>query len=1048
MVSLNPSVLWLLTGSAYTGDKDTSNMAALISFMESPLVSWVCTFSEDKEPVDFQELFDGVFLNDVMTQIDHRDLDIDTDIKRVTKDSNAKIQNWSVLIRHIYNYYQDVLQQLVVMEIPDIFAMVKEPTKESSLKSMEKILLLLLGCSVQCIHKEDYINIIKSMDIQVQQAMVSFIQQITDNVENILPLSQGDDHSGVLDKELYMVIQSVTQQRDALTQQLLLLTQERDYYQQELTDHHGRSLTPPVHLEKYHLYQEVTEWKNKTNKLMEEIQSPADLLDHLTSKHSIPEEKSKQISELQDDLNITKQQYLHTKSENMCLSKDAKAVQSYRDELDVLREKAVKLDKIEKDIQRYKEKLGELDFYKSRVEELRKDNDVLAEARSHLDEQLASSQKKLESITDELVRYQVKLEESNMEKEELTKKLQEVLDENSLLEFEKSKITEGSGMHRMLSISSIDFASQQQIGGSLSEELKDTMVSQVTRLEMEKDELKQELSDAKCRLCDAQQMLQKVQSETEKEISRKMAELELQTNQLRKRTTKELTAEYHERLQEIEERSLELKRKMSEEFKDKVAQLENEKQQLKSHESEYKKKLNFIDEAWRKDRDEVTQLKQENQRLAKEMDYFRSRMRGTQMDCQQRIQELEHQVDKMEECSGSRQEQIIHVCKYCRKAIRFDGMDSASEQDELETGSMNGEDLDSFSSRSRRKMLVSQSVQTSPSPAWISYSELGNEHQSPEPNNNKPIKSKSGSRSKFLDILRSKGGRQGSPVPERPATVLGTVHENRPSMTKNAGSPSCRSMPTTPGFGDGPFRRGDRLRATIQHGGCVSGHHNRLRPASDYVPFSRGDRLRSTMPEKKTVYVTPERRQHLAPSGSRSSLSSLESTLSLPPKAIDLEQIYMPPEVDTSLEKLSERLESDKDSGCATSPDTPASDEATQSSPRDLHRILGFKVVSSEVVRTQMRMSSQAKTAEWQILVSKVVDLQNKNQQLSVENSSLRKSLNAIKFTNDRIDLLEKRNLDLEVENRKLRKIIETMQSSFSGLNPYDKRTYHFYSNV
>ena len=43
---------------------------------------------------------------------------------------------------------------------------------------MEKILLLLLGCSVQCIHKEDYINIIKSMDIQVQQAMVSFIQQV------------------------------------------------------------------------------------------------------------------------------------------------------------------------------------------------------------------------------------------------------------------------------------------------------------------------------------------------------------------------------------------------------------------------------------------------------------------------------------------------------------------------------------------------------------------------------------------------------------------------------------------------------------------------------------------------------------------------------------------------------------------------------------------------------------------------------------------------------------------------------------------------------
>jgi hypothetical protein len=62
-----------------------------------------------------------------------------------------------------------------------------------------------------------------------------------------------------------------------------------------------------------------------------------------------------------------------------------------RDELDVVRERAEKVDKLEAEVQRYKDKMNDIDFFKSRVEELREDNRILVETKEMLEEQLANS---------------------------------------------------------------------------------------------------------------------------------------------------------------------------------------------------------------------------------------------------------------------------------------------------------------------------------------------------------------------------------------------------------------------------------------------------------------------------------------------------------------------------------------------------------------------------------------------------------------------------------------------------------------------------------
>jgi hypothetical protein len=50
------------------------------------------------------------------------------------------------------------------------------------------------------------------------------------------------------------------------------------------------------------------------------------------------------------------------------LSQDARAARTYRDEVDILKEKASRADKHETEILKYKERLNELEFFKARVE--------------------------------------------------------------------------------------------------------------------------------------------------------------------------------------------------------------------------------------------------------------------------------------------------------------------------------------------------------------------------------------------------------------------------------------------------------------------------------------------------------------------------------------------------------------------------------------------------------------------------------------------------------------------------------------------------------
>jgi hypothetical protein len=55
----------------------------------------------------------------------------------------------------------------------------REPGSKAGVENMQLLLLLLLGCAVQCPNKETFIDRIKLLDVPVQHAIVDCIRQVS-----------------------------------------------------------------------------------------------------------------------------------------------------------------------------------------------------------------------------------------------------------------------------------------------------------------------------------------------------------------------------------------------------------------------------------------------------------------------------------------------------------------------------------------------------------------------------------------------------------------------------------------------------------------------------------------------------------------------------------------------------------------------------------------------------------------------------------------------------------------------------------------------------
>ncbi|KAM9294375.1 protein Daple [Gastrophryne carolinensis] len=501
-------------------------------FLESPLVTWVKTFGpcgheNENKLAMYMELVDGVFLNKIMLQIDPRPTNQRIN-KHVNNDVNLRIQNLTILVRHIKNYYQEVLQQLIVMSLPNVLLIGKDPLTGKSMEELKKVLFLMLGCAVQCDRKEEYIEKIKQLDIETQAGIVAHIQEVTHNQENVFDLQWLDlpdmvpEELDSLSRHMAVHLKRLLDERDDCKEVIIDLTQERDYLQSLNPPSPVKSSSPDPssnivnHLaseDKQHLAVELADSKAKLRRIRQELEEKTELL--LDAKH--------ELERLNQELQKLKQ-------ENVTLAAESRTARAYRDELDSLKEKASKVERLESELVRYKEKLHDVEFYKARMDELREDNLILIETKSMLEEQLATSRArtdKLHELEKENLQLKSKIHDMELDRFSDKNRIEELLEENMVLEIaQKQSMNESAQLGWELDQLSRS-ADVSDARKSFVFEMNESASSRILKLEKENQSLQsiiQELREASISLEESSLRGQELEKENQ-QLTKKMENL-------------------------------------------------------------------------------------------------------------------------------------------------------------------------------------------------------------------------------------------------------------------------------------------------------------------------------------------------------------------------------------------------------------------------------------------------------------------------------------------------------------------------------------------
>ncbi|XP_061536055.1 girdin isoform X1 [Phycodurus eques] len=456
----------------------------LEKFMMSPLVTWVKTFvsRDEGQHVDFSELLDGVFLNDVMSQI-HPPA-VPQAANKLRKDPNQRVHNLTFLVQKIKTYYLENLRQLIMIPLPNVLLLSRTPHTEQSLLEMKKLLLLLLGCAVQCEKKEEYIEIIQTLDFDTKAAIAMHIQELTHSQDNLLDLHwlECSDMPAVelevVAKTMAVNLQHLLDQRDAHLETIAELTPEREGVVRVLCSSSSpqSAIYPPSMQQQQpgtqqHLVVELADSKAKIRRLRQEL-----------------EEKSEQMQDNRHELENVEAELKRIQQENLKLLVDARAARTYRDELDALRERAIKADKLESEVARYREQLHKMEFYKAKVEELKEDNRVLQETKEVLEDQLAgwrARSDKIHQLEKHSLLLKARIHDMEQGRDTDRKCIEELQDENLTLCLAQRRSVEES-QHlgwelEQLSKTTVNSQGQQTFSDEVSERIR----SRLLKLEKE-----------------------------------------------------------------------------------------------------------------------------------------------------------------------------------------------------------------------------------------------------------------------------------------------------------------------------------------------------------------------------------------------------------------------------------------------------------------------------------------------------------------------------------------------------------------------------------
>uniref|UniRef100_A0A3Q3MTC5 Hook microtubule-tethering protein 1 n=1 Tax=Mastacembelus armatus TaxID=205130 RepID=A0A3Q3MTC5_9TELE len=371
------------------------------------LIIWLQTFNTPAPCTTVEELTTGVAISQALHQIDPAWFS-DGWLGRIKTDVE---ENWRLKVQ------SKVLgQEISDFPLPDV-ALVAE---HSHPVELGRLLQLVLGCAVRCEHKQEYIQIIMTLEESVQHVVMTAIQEVSEFLDHVSPSSQIRDVTllkKALDDltELLAEKEALVQRCQELDMQVAVLQEERNSLLAEndvLTDRANQLDTfddPSTPSGRKH---------SQLQQQLEALQEENFRLEAAKDDYRIHcEELEKQLIEVQ-----------HRNDELTSLAEESRAL---KDELDVLRNCSDRVVMLEASVETYKRKLENLGDLKRQMKLLEENNMTYMHNTVSLEEELRKANA-----------ARAQLETYKRQVQELHRKLSEETRRADNLAFEMKKLEE------------------------------------------------------------------------------------------------------------------------------------------------------------------------------------------------------------------------------------------------------------------------------------------------------------------------------------------------------------------------------------------------------------------------------------------------------------------------------------------------------------------------------------------------------------------------------------------------------------------------------
>lgn len=194
------------------------------------LVIWLQTFNTAAPCRTVEELTTGAAISQALNQIDPAWFTdgwlgrIKTDVE---ENWRLKMNNLKKILQMVVDYYNEVLaQEISDFPLPDL-ALVAE---HSDPVELGRLLQLVLGCAVKCERKQEYIQIIMTLEESVQHVVMTAIQELMSK-EIMAPF--GAEPSGDLEQQLKKALEELSElvaEKEALAQRCQELDVQIDLF--------------------------------------------------------------------------------------------------------------------------------------------------------------------------------------------------------------------------------------------------------------------------------------------------------------------------------------------------------------------------------------------------------------------------------------------------------------------------------------------------------------------------------------------------------------------------------------------------------------------------------------------------------------------------------------------------------------------------------------------------------------------------------------------------------------------------------------------------